>query len=134
MPGGGFSAAFRFPAWLRGWLCNASICFAEGLRVGRKGGQPVGSGMAQAVVPAMQCQVGAKAAVRARPAAGAGGRVWGVRRSGRGTSGFKAMSLSTASTGVVPRLEQMLNMDTKLYTDKIIAEYIWYAPCIPFCR
>jgi len=44
------------------------------------------------------------------------------------------MSLSTASTGVVPRLEQMLNMDTKLYTDKIIAEYIWYAPCIPFCR
>jgi len=83
--------------------------------------------MAQAVVPAMQCQVGAKAAVRARPAASAGGRVWGVRRSGRGTSGFKAMSLSTASTGVVPRLEQMLNMDTKPYTDKIIAEYIWLA-------
>jgi len=44
------------------------------------------------------------------------------------------MALSTASTGVVPRLEQMLNMDTKPYTDKIIAEYIWYAPCIPFCR
>lgn len=86
--------------------------------------------MAQAVVPAMQCQVGAKAAVRARPAAGAGGRVWGVRRTGRGTSGFKVMAISTASTGVVPRLEQMLNLDTKPYTDRIIAEYIWYAPYI----
>lgn len=84
--------------------------------------------MAQAVVPAMQCQVGAKAAVRARPAAGAGGgRVWGVRRTGRGTSGFKVVAVSTSSTGVVPRLEQMLNLDTKPYTDRIIAEYIWYA-------
>jgi glutamine synthetase len=77
---------------------------------------------AQAVVPAMQCQVGVKAAAaRARPAA-AGGRLWGVR--GRdGASGFKVMAVST---GVVPRLEQLLNMDTTPYTDKIIAEYIWY--------
>lgn len=84
--------------------------------------------MAQAVVPAMQCQMGAlgKSAVRARPAA-AGGRVWGVRRSGaRGTSGFKVLALGTETTGVVPRLEQLLNMDTKPYSDKIIAEYIWY--------
>jgi glutamine synthetase len=80
---------------------------------------------AQAVVPAMQCQVGVKAAAaRARPAA-AGGRLWGVRsRTGRGgASGFKVMAVST---GVVPRLEQLLNMDTTPYTDKIIAEYIWY--------
>ncbi|WVZ72142.1 hypothetical protein U9M48_020651 [Paspalum notatum var. saurae] len=83
--------------------------------------------MAQAVVPAMQCQVGvgAKAAVRARPA-GAGGRVWGVRRTARAAaSGFKVMAVSTGTTGVVPRLEQLLNMDTKPYTDKIVAEYIW---------
>lgn len=90
--------------------------------------------MAQAVVPAMQCQVGAKAAVRARPAAaaaGAGGRVWGVRRNCRGgASEFKVMALSTATTGVVPRLDQLLSMDTKPLTDKIIAEYIWFAPCI----
>ena len=85
---------------------------------------------AQAVVPAMQCQVGVKAAAagaRARPAA-AGGRVWGVRsRTGRGgaSPGFKVMAVSTGSTGVVPRLEQLLNMDTTPYTDKIIAEYIW---------
>uniref|UniRef100_A0A0D9WAM6 Glutamine synthetase n=1 Tax=Leersia perrieri TaxID=77586 RepID=A0A0D9WAM6_9ORYZ len=82
----------------------------------------------KAVVPAMQCQVGVrgKAAVRARPAAaGVGGRVWGVRRSGRGMSGFKVMAVSTESTGVVTRLEQLLNMDTTPFTDKIIAEYIW---------
>jgi hypothetical protein len=63
-----------------------------------------------------------------RPSAGAGGnRVWASRRAGRGTSGFKVMAVvSTASTGVVPRLEQLLNMDAKPYTDKVVAEYIWY--------
>jgi glutamine synthetase len=102
------------------------MCRFASLKVFEWEGRAAGcSGMAQAVLPAMQCQVGAKAAVRARPAASAAGRVWGVRRSGRGTPGFKAMALSTASTGVVPRLEQLLNMDTKPYTDKIIAEYIW---------
>jgi hypothetical protein len=53
--------------------------------------------------------------------------VWASRRAGRGTSGFKVMAVvSTASTGVVPRLEQLLNMDAKPYTDKVVAEYIWY--------
>lgn len=85
--------------------------------------------MAQAVVPAMQCQVGARA-VQARPA-GAGGRVWGARRTGRGMPGFKVMAVSTSRTGVVPRLEQLLNMDTKAYTDKVIAEYIWYVRSLP---
>lgn len=79
--------------------------------------------MAQAVVPAMQCRVGAKAAA---------GRVWsaGRTRTGRGgaSPGFKVMAVSTGSTGVVPRLEQLLNMDTTPYTDKVIAEYIWYVP------
>ncbi|XP_021319069.1 glutamine synthetase, chloroplastic [Sorghum bicolor] len=102
----------------------------SGRRGAAAGPSSVGSGMAaQAVVPAMQCQVGVKAAAgaRARPAA-AGGRVWGVRsRTGRGgaSPGFKVMAVSTGSTGVVPRLEQLLNMDTTPYTDKIIAEYIW---------
>jgi hypothetical protein len=84
--------------------------------------------MAQAVVPAMQCQMGAlgKSAVRARPAA-AGGRVWGVRRAARGTSGFKVLALGPETTGVVQRMNQLLDMDTTPFTDKIIAEYIWYA-------
>jgi glutamine synthetase len=85
--------------------------------------------MAQAVVPAMQYQVGAargKAAVRASSAGAGGNRVWASRRTGRGMSGLKVMAVSTGSTGVVPRLEQLLNMDTKPYTDKIVAEYIWY--------
>ena len=78
--------------------------------------------MAQAVVPAMQCQMG-KPSVRARPAAG---RMWGVRRSARGTSGFKVLALGTETTGVVQRMNQLLDMDTTPFTDKIIAEYIWY--------
>jgi glutamine synthetase len=83
--------------------------------------------MAQAVVPAMQCQMGAlgKSAVRARPAA-AGGRVWGVRRAARGTAGFKVLALGPETTGVVQRMNQLLDMDTTPFTDKIIAEYIWY--------
>jgi glutamine synthetase len=82
--------------------------------------------MAQAVVPAMQCQMGAlgKSAVRARPAA-AGGRVWGVRRAARGTAGFKVLALGPETTGVVQRMNQLLDMDTTPFTDKIIAEYIW---------
>lgn len=76
---------------------------------------------------AMQCQVGVEVAAvaRARPAA-AGGRMWGVSTRTRRGGGFKVMAVSTGSTGVVPRLEQLLNMDTTPYTDKIIAEYIWY--------
>ncbi|CAM0902145.1 unnamed protein product [Alopecurus aequalis] len=81
--------------------------------------------MAQAVVPAMQCQMG-KPSVRARPAAAtAGGRVWGVRRSARATSGFKVLALGPETTGVVQRMNQLLDMDITPFTDKIIAEYIW---------
>nr|QEG99461.1 chloroplast glutamine synthetase isozyme [Bromus tectorum] len=82
--------------------------------------------MAQAVVPAMQCQMGVRgrSAVRARPAAG--GRVWGVpRRTARSTSGFKVLALGPETTGVIQRMQQLLDMDTTPITDKIIAEYIW---------
>lgn len=37
---------------------------------------------------------------------------------------FKVVALSENST--VNRLENLLNMDVTPYTDKIIAEYIWY--------
>jgi glutamine synthetase len=38
---------------------------------------------------------------------------------------FKVLATKAESTGVVSRLEDLLNLDTKPYTDKIIAEYIW---------
>lgn len=41
-------------------------------------------------------------------------------------SAFKVLAVKSEN-GVVPRLENLLNLDTKPYTDKIIAEYIWYA-------
>lgn len=86
--------------------------------------------MAQAVVPAMQCQVGVrgKSAVPARQPAG---RVWGVRRTARATSGFKVLALGPETTGVIQRMQQLLDMDTTPFTDKIIAEYIWYARIRP---
>lgn len=33
---------------------------------------------------------------------------------------------SSSDNGTVNRIEQLLNLDVTPYTDKIIAEYIWY--------
>jgi hypothetical protein len=37
---------------------------------------------------------------------------------------FNVLAAKTESTGVVLKLEDLLNLDTKPYTDKTIAEYI----------
>lgn len=43
---------------------------------------------------------------------------------------FRVLAIKSENS-TVNRLEQLLNLDITPYTDKIIAEYIWYS--IPLC-
>lgn len=44
---------------------------------------------------------------------------------------FKVLGLHSENS-TVNRIEKLLNMDVTPYTDKIIAEYIWYIIIIPY--
>lgn len=48
--------------------------------------------------------------------------------------GFRVLALQSDNS-TINRVETLLNLDTKPYSDRIIAEYIWYVLlCLPFFR
>lgn len=84
--------------------------------------------MAQTLVPSLQCPKGIGCHSRRMVST----KLWnsllvpphGPRPRKAGNT-FKVLAAKTESSGVVSRLEDLLNLDTKPYTDSVIAEYIW---------
>lgn len=84
--------------------------------------------MAQTLVPSLHCPKGVVCNSRRM----VNTKLWNSLlvppqgpRSRKVGNAFKVLAAKTESSGVVSRLEDLLNLDTKPYTDKIIAEYIW---------
>lgn len=92
------------------------------------------------VVPTMQCQMAIPSnSIKAKPIMTP--RMWNSlllhpqrpRTKKSSNSTFKVLAVKSENDGVVSRLEGLLNMDITPYTDKIIAEYIWYVTApLPF--
>lgn len=88
--------------------------------------------MAKMMVSPMQCQMGFPSnSLQGRPMITS--KMWNSLllnaqrpKTRRGISAFKVLAVKSEN-GVVSRLEDLLNLDTTPFTDKIIAEYIWYA-------
>lgn len=51
------------------------------------------------------------------------------KQSNNKVRGFRVLALQSDNS-TVNRVETLLNLDTKPYTDRIIAEYIWYIDII----
>ena len=47
------------------------------------------------------------------------------------SSKFRVLALQSGNS-TINRMEDLLNMDTTPYTDKIIAEYIWYISFVAY--
>lgn len=86
--------------------------------------------MAKMMVSPMQCQMGFPSnSLQGRPMITS--KMWNSLllnaqrpKTRRGISAFKVLAVKSEN-GVVSRLEDLLNLDTTPFTDKIIAEYIW---------
>lgn len=94
--------------------------------------------MAHMLVPSVQCQMGITSnSIQARsiiPAKSWNSLLFNSQRpkTKKRTSTFKVLALKSDNNGTVSRLENLLNMDITPFTDKIIAEYIWYVATIFF--
>lgn len=89
--------------------------------------------MAHITAPSVQCQVRVvpTSSFTARPMTA---KLWNSlllnqRKKGtsRSSARFRVLALQSESS-TVNRLKDLLNLDITPYTDKIIAEYIWYIP------
>nr|GMC46259.1 glutamine synthetase leaf isozyme, chloroplastic [Ipomoea batatas] len=86
--------------------------------------------MAQILAPSAQWQMRiAKSSTEASPMAS---KMWGSvvmkpnkRLAVKSSAKFRVFALQSENS-TVNRMEQLLNLDVTPYTDKIIAEYIWY--------
>lgn len=84
--------------------------------------------MAQILAPSMQCQMGiTKNLISARPVTT---KMWhslllNQKRKGSAKSSTK-FRVFASENSTINRLEDLLNLDVTPFTDKIIAEYIWY--------
>lgn len=87
--------------------------------------------MAQILVPSVQWQTRfTKTSIEASSMTS---KMWGSlllkqNKKARVKSSTKYRALAVKSEdGTINRMEDLLNLDVTPYTDKIIAEYIWYA-------
>ncbi|XP_020274748.1 glutamine synthetase, chloroplastic [Asparagus officinalis] len=86
--------------------------------------------MAQTLVPTVQCQMGILSnSIQSRTSLN--NKSWNSLllnsqrpKAKKYSSSFKVFAVQSEN-GTVSRLEGLLNLDTKPFTDKIIAEYIW---------
>lgn len=87
--------------------------------------------MAQVLAPSTQWQMRiTKNSPRASPITS---NMWSsflLRQNKKTSPKFRVLAIKSES-GTVNRIEKLLNLDVTPYTDKIIAEYIWYF--IPLC-
>lgn len=85
--------------------------------------------MAQILAPSAQWQMRiTKNSIDASPLTS---KMWGslvLKQSKKGAlkSSAKFRVCASAENKTINRMEQLLNLDITPYTDKIIAEYIWY--------
>lgn len=86
--------------------------------------------MAQILAPSTQWQMRiTKSSTNANPMAA---KMWGSlllkqnkKRGPKSSSKFRVYALKSENS-TINRLESLLNLDVTPFTDKIIAEYIWY--------
>ncbi|KAL5995844.1 hypothetical protein ACLOJK_025915 [Asimina triloba] len=91
--------------------------------------QQVPKKMAQILAPSMQCQIGGVAtncSMKSRPVKA---KMWNSpllnqRIRTKTSTKFRVFSIKSDNS-TVNRVEDLLNLDIRPYTDKIIAEYIW---------
>lgn len=91
--------------------------------------------MAQILAPTMQWKMGmTKNTSCANPMTA---KMWGsllLKRNKKATVkssvGFRVFALKSENS-TINRLENLLNLDITPYTEKLIAEYIWYKPSFP---
>lgn len=91
--------------------------------------------MAQCLAPSVQWQT--RLTKNAMETSSMTSKMWNsvsFKQSKKGA--FKSSTkfrICASSSGTINRVEDLLNLDVTPYTDKIIAEYIWYFP-IPFVK
>lgn len=85
--------------------------------------------MAQILAPSVQWQM--RCAKNSMGASQPTTNMWSsvvMRQNKKGfaksSTNFRVLAVSDGST--INRMEQLLNLDVTPYTDKVIAEYIWY--------
>lgn len=85
--------------------------------------------MAQILAPSMQCQMKFSKSSLSSLASNTWTSIFlkeNQKRSIKCSTKFKVSAALKSDDGTVNRVEQLLNLDVTPYTDKIIAEYIWY--------
>lgn len=89
--------------------------------------------MAQILAPSVQWQT--RFSKNSIDASSMTSKMWGSlflkqNKKARVKSSTKYRALAVKSEdGTINRMEDLLNLDVTPYTDKIIAEYIWFALC-----
>lgn len=87
--------------------------------------------MAQILAPSVQWQM--RITKNSTEASSMTSKMWGSlfmkqskKAPARSSAKFRVLAVKSEN-GTINRLEDLLNLDVTPYTDKIIAEYIWYA-------